>query len=118
MNPGSNAELEVLKFADSDDFSFHWTKGGSKRPIKTSEPNVLTFQNISEKNFGFYRCDVKEAGKLVLTVYRALSRDTCDAEHSISGMQDCRPYLTAYTRTGDIDILFVLRSGFTYCIIL
>ena len=81
-----------------------------------SEPNVFTFQNISEKDFGFYRCEVKEAGKLVLTVYRVLYRDessTCDTEHSTSGMQDYRPYLTTYTRTGDTDIVFVLRSGFT-----
>ena len=61
---------------------------------------------------------MKEAGKVDLTVYRALYRDessSCDAEHSVSGMHDCRPYLTVYTHTGDTDIVFELRSGM-YCI--
>ena len=62
----------MFKFAE-DEFSFHWTKVGSKRQIQTtSEPNVLTFQSVSEKDLGYYRCEVMEAGKVVLTIYRAL----------------------------------------------
>ena len=73
---GSFAELEVLKFDDDNYFSFHWSKVGSRRQIKTtSEPNVLTFQSVNEKDLGYYRCEVKEAGRVVLTVYRALYRD-------------------------------------------
>ena len=78
MTPGRGAKLEVLKFAE-DDFSFHWTKEGSRQQIKTtSEPNVLTFQSVSEEDLGYYRCEVKEAGRVVLTIYRALYMDTDD----------------------------------------
>ena len=71
----SCAELEVLKYAE-EEFSFHWTKEDSKRQIKTtSEPNVLTFQSVSKEDLGYYRCEVREAGKVVLTVYRALYKD-------------------------------------------
>ena len=76
MTPDSYAELEVLKFSKEDDFSFHWTKEGSRRQIKTtSGPNILTFQSVGEEDLGYYRCEVKEAGKVVLTVYRALYRE-------------------------------------------
>ena len=65
----------MLKFSE-EEFSFHWTKSGSRHQIKTtSEPNVLTFQSVSEKDLGYYRCEVREAGKVVLTVYRALYKD-------------------------------------------
>ena len=75
MTPGSFAELEVLKFVKNG-FSFHWTKEGFSRQIKTtSEPNVLTFQSVSQKDLGYYRCEVMEAGRVILTVYRALYRD-------------------------------------------
>ena len=75
MTPGGGAKLEVLKFAH-DDFSFHWTKEGSSEQIElTSKPNVLTFRSVSEEDLGYYRCEVKEAGRVVLTVYRALYRD-------------------------------------------
>ena len=75
MTPGGSAKLEVLKFA-CDDFSFHWTKEGSTEQIEaTSKPNVLTFQSVGEEDLGYYRCEVKEAGRVVLTVYRALYRD-------------------------------------------
>ena len=67
------AKLEVLKFAH-ENFSFHWTKEGSTEQIEVT--NVLTFQSVCEKDLGYYRCEVKEAGRVVLTVYRALYRDT------------------------------------------
>ena len=73
---GNSASLEVLKDSNDNDFSFHWTKEGSSDQIKVSgKPNVLTFQSVGEKDLGYYRCEVKEAGKVVLTVYRALYRD-------------------------------------------
>ena len=75
MTSGSSVPLEVLKFAE-DNFSFHWTKEGSRDQINTtSEPNILTFQSVREEDLGYYRCEVKEAGRVVLTVYRALYRD-------------------------------------------
>ena len=85
-----SADLEVLKYAEYD-FSFHWTKEGSSRQIKTTcEPNVLTFQSVCEKDLGYYRCEVKEAERVVLTVYRALYRDEsntyCINEPSPSGI--------------------------------
>ena len=85
-----SADLEVLKYAE-DDFSFHWTKEGSRRQVKTTcEPNVLTFQSVSEKDLGYYRCEVIEAESVVLIVYRALYRDEsntcCINEPSSSGI--------------------------------
>ncbi len=75
VSPGSSTELEVLQFAE-DGFSFHWTKEGSGRQIKTTDdrPNALSFQSVIEKDFGHYKCEVKDhaAGKAVLTVYRGL----------------------------------------------
>ena len=78
MTPGSNAALEVLKFTEKD-FSFHWIKVGSRCQIQTNvhPPNVLTFNEVSKKDFGYYRCDVKEAGRVVLTVFRALYEKPC-----------------------------------------
>ena len=62
----------MLKFAE-DDFSFHWTKEGSRRQIKTiSKPNVLKFQSVNEDDLGYYRCQVNESEKVVFTLYRAL----------------------------------------------
>ena len=80
MTPGGSTfvDLEVLKFAD-DGFHFNWTKVGSKRQFYPSiYPNVLSFSRISEDDLGYYRCDVKERGKVVLTVYRALYREESD----------------------------------------
>ncbi len=63
----------MLQYADPDDFSFHWTKVGSRRPMKTTEePNILSFPRVSERDFGHYQCEVREAGKTVLTLCRAL----------------------------------------------
>ena len=89
MTSGGSANLEVLKFAE-DEFSFCWTREGSRRQLKTtSEPNVLTFESVSEKDLGFYRCEVKEAERVVLTVFRALYRhesSTSCADPSLSGV--------------------------------
>ena len=65
----------MLKFAEKD-FSYHWSKMGSRRKIDTPVvPNVLSFHSVSKSDFGYYRCEVKEAEKVVLTVYRALYID-------------------------------------------
>ncbi len=75
---GEQAKLEVLKFAD-DGFSFHWTKEGSKRQIKTSDdqPNTVSFLSVREEDFGHYQCEVKDAaaGKVLLTLYTALYKE-------------------------------------------
>ena len=71
---GSTVSLEVLKY-NNNRFSFHWTKMGPRPHSEirtTSEPNVLSFQCVREEDLGYYRCEVKHEGKLVLTVYRAL----------------------------------------------
>ena len=82
MTLGGKAKLKVLEYAE-DEFSFHWTKEGSRRQIKTtSEPNVLTFQSVSKEDLGYYRCEVREAGKVVLTVYRALYKDESTIQKS------------------------------------
>ena len=73
MTLSSSAKLEVLKFAE-DIFSFRWTKEGSKHTI--TELNKVTFQSVSEEDFGYYKCEVKEGAKVVLTVYRALHEQT------------------------------------------
>ena len=77
MTPGSSTfvDLEVFKFAE-EGFDFNWSKVGSRRQFYPSiYPNVLSFSRISEDDLGYYRCDVKERGKVVLTVYRALYRE-------------------------------------------
>ena len=73
---GSSAKLEVLKSMKSgDDFSFHWTKvTGPKSTTTSVTSNKLSIKNICEGDFGYYRCEVAEAGKVVLTLYRALYR--------------------------------------------
>ncbi|XP_064385997.1 uncharacterized protein LOC135334642 isoform X2 [Halichondria panicea] len=55
---GSRTELEVLEFAE-DGFSFHWTKEGSRRQIKTTDdqPNTVNFQSVREEDFGHYQCE-------------------------------------------------------------
>ena len=87
MASGSGAKLEVVKYAE-DDFSFNWTKEGSRRQIETA--SILTFQSVSEEDLGYYRCEVKEAKSVVLTVYRALYREEsntcCINEPSPSGI--------------------------------
>ena len=90
MGIGSCTKLEVLKWTE-DEFFFQWTKEGSRHQIKVTnhEPNVLTFQSVSDEDFSYYRCEVKKAGKVVLTVYRALFKDesakSTEVLKSISG---------------------------------
>ena len=75
---GEEAELEVLKFTE-DGFSFHWTKEGYRRQIKTTDdrPNTLSFPSVREEDFGHYQCEVKDAaaGKVLLTLYTALYKE-------------------------------------------
>ena len=75
MTLGSNVTLEVLKFARAN-FTYTWSKEGSHQLIQTNsiKPNTLTFKNIKEEDLGYYRCEVKEAGRVVLVLYRALYR--------------------------------------------
>ena len=57
-------------------------------PVDPSKPNTLTFQSVSEEDLGYYRCEVKEAGRVVLIVYRALYKeipDTSCVDTSLSG---------------------------------
>ena len=85
MASGSSAKLEVVKYAE-DDFSFNWTKEGSRRQIETA--SILTFQSVCAEDFSYYCCEVKEAERVVLTAYRALYRDesqTSCADPSQSG---------------------------------
>ena len=60
----------MLKFAE-DGFSFHWSKEGSRRQIKTTDdrPNTVSFPSVREEDFGHYQCEVKDAaaGKVLST---------------------------------------------------
>ena len=76
---GQSASLGVLRFMKGkslERFSFNWSKVGidDTQPPTTHhcKPNNLTFQSVSEEDLDYYQCEVKEAGKVVLTVYRAL----------------------------------------------
>ena len=77
---GGSAALEVLKQVRRralKRFSFDWTIVGDDTPppVDPSKPNVLTFPSVDEEDLDYYKCEVKEAGKVVLTVYRALYKD-------------------------------------------
>ena len=79
---GQSASLGVLRFMKGQSlerFSFNWSKVGidDTQPPTTHhcKPNNLTFQSVSEEDLDYYQCEVKEAGKVVLTVYRALYKD-------------------------------------------
>ena len=72
---GDFVELEVLKEHD-EYFSFHWAKEGSKYQIQTDEPHAITFPAVCEKDFGYYLCKIKVAGKLILTLYKGLYRES------------------------------------------
>jgi len=70
------AELEVLQYAndiDVDKFSFHWTKNEGRRGrIRTGdEPCIITSPNFDQ----LYKCEVKEAGRTVVIIYKALYRE-------------------------------------------
>ena len=88
VTPGSNADLEVLKFSEIG-FTFNWSKVGPRRQFQpTTESNVLSFPSVSEKDLGYYQCEVKKGEKAVLTVYRALYRansSTCSVEQHLEG---------------------------------
>ena len=86
MTVGSGAEVKALKFSE-DSFVFSWTEEGSRDSISTT--NVVTFQSVSEEDLGYYRCEVREAGKVVLTVYRALYKDESTTRSRKKGMLSC-----------------------------
>ena len=73
----------MLKFP-RDEFTFHWTKVGSEAQI--SNINTLTFQSVGENDFGYYQCELKEMGREVLTIVRALYRDESSTEHPSLGI--------------------------------
>ncbi len=67
-----------MKRQSLEGFSFNWSKVGdddTQPPTHHCKPNILTFQSVSEEDLDYYQCEVKEAGKVVLTVYRALYED-------------------------------------------
>ena len=77
---GESATLEVLKHVrlrDLKRLSFNWTTVGDDTPpsIDPNRPNVLSFKNVNKEDLDYYKCEVKEAGEVVLTVLRALHRD-------------------------------------------
>ena len=112
MAPGSCVKLEVLNFTDQEDFSFHWTKEGCRGQIRTTrEPNTLKFQRVSEEDFGYYQCEVKEAGGVVFTVYRALYR--VDESNSIITEQSRSGVGTQYK---SFNFKFILTEHYTYYI--
>ena len=81
VSVGQSVSLGVLRFMKRQSlerFSFNWSKVGdddTKPPTHHCKPNILTFQSVSEEDLDYYQCEVKEAGKVVLTVYRALYED-------------------------------------------
>ena len=84
---GGSAALEVLKQVRRralKRFSFDWTIVGDDTPppVDPSKPNVLTFPSVDEEDLDYYKCEVKEAGKVVLTVYRALYKDESTIQKS------------------------------------
>ena len=77
---GQSARLLVLAQVEDqclDTFSFDWRRieGDKFPPVDPNKPNLVSFKSVSEEDLGLYRCVVKEAGKVVLTVYRALYKD-------------------------------------------
>ena len=76
---GQSASLEVFRFIKGQSlktFSFNWSKVGDDDTQLSTHHRKLTFQSVSEEDLDYYQCEVKEAGKVVLTVYRALYKDT------------------------------------------
>ncbi len=84
---GSSTKLEVLKFAEGS-FSFHWTKEGSRRQIKTTdEPNTVTFQSVYEEDFGHSRTEH--------LLFKLLSQLTCQLRNCrIMKLQKTRCHTT------------------------
>ena len=76
---GESATLEVLKLVRPralKRFLFEWSRVGDDTPphVDPSRPNVLTFQSVDEEDLDYYKCEVKEAGRVVFSVYRALHK--------------------------------------------
>ena len=109
MTPGrcTFIDLEVLKFYLAEEgLNFHWSKVGSRRQFYPSiYPNVLSFSRISEDDLGYYRCEVKERGMVILTVYRALYRDESNSGMLYSNSADL--YMYIYIVCGTIRFSFM-----------
>ncbi|XP_064391858.1 uncharacterized protein LOC135339631 isoform X4 [Halichondria panicea] len=91
---GQSASLGVLQFMKEqslEKFSFNWSKVGRTQPPITHhcKTNNLTFQSVSEEDLDYYQCEVKEAGKVVLTVYRALYKDAFTSVVSETLIREC-----------------------------
>ncbi|XP_064391932.1 uncharacterized protein LOC135339650 isoform X3 [Halichondria panicea] len=93
---GQSASLGVLRFKKGQSlerFSFNWSKVGidDTQPPTTHhcKPNYLTFRSVSEEDLDYYQCEVKEAGKVVLTIYRALYKDALTSVVSESLIREC-----------------------------
>ena len=80
--------LEQVEEQCLDAFSFDWRRieGDTLPPVDPSKPNFVSFESVREEDFGLYRCVVKEAGKVVLTVYRALYKDESFIRNVKNGM--------------------------------
>ena len=114
MTLGGNVTLEVLRFAKAN-FTYTWSKEGSRQLIQTNsiKPNTLTFKNIKEEDLGYYRCEVKKAGRVVLVLYRALYRHetmpgSIDSSHPSQGMHQRTTCWFLYLCTQNI-ISFLLH---------
>ncbi|XP_064401929.1 uncharacterized protein LOC135347799 isoform X6 [Halichondria panicea] len=98
---GQSASLEVFRFIKGQSlktFSFNWSKVGDDDTQLSTHHRKLTFQSVSEEDLDYYQCEVKEAGKVVLTVYRALYKDTLMSESLLgecSGAADQKRRLSA-----------------------
>ncbi len=79
----------VLKFVRNpeEQFSFDWSKvGDDDTALVPSKPNTLSFQSVSEEDFGHYQCEVKDAaaGKVILTLYTALYKENTSQLSNLS----------------------------------
>ena len=93
MTLGCNdVKLEALKY-DENNFSFDWKKKHTSKA--TAELNVLQFQDIKQEDYGYYKCEVKEGEKVVLTVFRALYKGKPNTEsNEIKSLKVCSILLT------------------------
>ena len=77
MTVGKSAVIEVLKHVRGralKKFSFEWSRVGDDNllPVETNKPNLLTLQSVNEEDLEYYKCEVKEAETVVLSLFRGL----------------------------------------------
>ena len=85
---GESTTLEVLKYVRQralKRFSFEWSIVGDDilSPVDPGKPNTLTFQTVNEEDLDYYKCTVREAGKVVLTIYLGLYSNQSEGLHII-----------------------------------